>query len=60
MKNEELVKNLIKEAEELKIKENVLCTVEKLMELNPLMSKLDALKLALSNAKLHAGLNVRK
>jgi len=60
MKNEELVENLLQEAERLKLKDHVLHSVEKLMELNPLMDKLNAIQLALNNAKLHAGLKSYK
>lgn len=60
MKNEEIVENLLQEAERLKLKDHVLHSVEKLMELNPLMNRLDAIRLALNNAKLHAGLKSYK
>jgi len=60
MKNEEIVENLLQEAERLKLKDHVLHSVEKLMELNPLMNRLDAIQLALNNAKLHAGLKSYK
>ncbi len=60
MKNEEIVENLLQEAERLKLKDHVLYSVEKLMELNPLMDKLNAIQLALNNAKLHAGLKSYK
>jgi hypothetical protein len=60
MKNEELVENLLKEAEKLKLKDHVLHSVERLLELNPLMNRLDAVKLSLNNAKLHAGIKQNK
>lgn len=55
MTNEELVEELLFEAESLRIREEVLTTTARLLQLNPRMEKVEAIKLALDNAKLHAG-----
>lgn len=60
MRNEELIENLLEEAEKLKIKDHVLHSVENLMTLNPRMDKLNAIQLALNNAKLHSGFFTKK
>lgn len=57
MTNEEIVQEFLYEAEKLKVREEVLTTTKRLLELNPKMERVDAVKLALDNAKLHAGLN---
>jgi len=55
MTTEELIDELLHEAEELKLREHVLDSCRKIMDLNPKMEKYDALKLSFDNAKLHAG-----
>jgi hypothetical protein len=60
MKNDELIESLLKEAEKLKVKDHVLHSVENLMRLNPQMDKLNAVQLALNNAKLHSGFFSKK
>jgi len=55
MTTEELINKLLYEAEELKVREHVLESCKKIMDLNPKMEKYDALKLSFDNAKLHAG-----
>jgi len=60
MTNEELIQEFLFEAETLKIREEVLNTMTRLLELNPRMERYEAVKLALDNAKLHSGLNTKK
>jgi len=60
MTNEELIQEFLFEAETLKIREEVLNTMTRLLELNPRMERYEAVKLALDNAKLHSGLNNKK
>lgn len=57
MTNEDIIEELLFEAESLRIREEVLNTMGRLLELNPKMERFEAVKLALANAKLHAGLN---
>lgn len=57
MTNEDIIEELLFEAETLRIREEVLNTMGRLLELNPKMERFEAVKLALANAKLHAGLN---
>lgn len=57
MTTEELIEELLFEAESLRIREEVLNTTHHLLQLNPRMEKIEAIKLAMDNAKLHAGLN---
>lgn len=57
MTNEDIIEELLLEAESLRIREEVLTTMARLLELNPKMERFDAVKLAIANAKLHAGLN---
>jgi len=57
MTNEEIVEELLFEAEMLKLREEVLSTTARLLQLNPRMERFEAVKLALDNAKLHAGIN---
>ena len=60
MTNEKIVEELLHEAENLRIREEVLDTVNVLMDKNPKMERVEAVKLALNNVKLHAGLNYTK
>lgn len=53
--NEELIEDLLYEAEELRVREHVLDLCKKIMDQNPKMEKYDAIKLSLDNVKLHCG-----
>lgn len=55
MTNQELIEELLTEAQKLKLKDYVLETYENLMEKNPLMTEYEAMKLSLNNAKVHSG-----
>lgn len=57
MTNEEIIEELLFEAEKLRLREEVLETTARILQLNPRMERIDAVKLSLDNAKLHAGLN---
>jgi len=57
MTNEEIIDELLYEAEELKLREYVLETSSKIMDSNPQMDRYEAMRLAFENAKLHSGLN---
>jgi len=57
MTNEEIIEELLFEAERLRLREEVLETTARILQLNPRMERIDAVKLSLDNAKLHAGLN---
>ena len=57
MNNEELIEELLLEAETLRIREEVLNSMSKLLELNPKMERYEAARLSLDNVKLHSGLN---
>lgn len=57
MTNEELIDEMLYEAEELRLREYVLDSSKKLLDTNPKMDRYEAIKLALENAKLHAGLS---
>ena len=48
------------EDEELKLRDHVLEASLRLQELNPRMERVDAVRLAFSNAKLHAGIPSKK
>jgi hypothetical protein len=56
MTNEEIIDEMLYEAEELRIREYVLDMSLKLQELNPQMDRFDSIKLAMENAKLHSGI----
>lgn len=60
MTNEEIIDEMLHEASELKIRQEVLDSMSKLMESNPKMDRIEAVKLSLDNVKLHAGLNYLK
>ena len=60
MSNEELIQEILHEAEELKLREYVINSGLNLMEKNPKMDRYEAYKLAFENAKLHSGLNYKK
>lgn len=57
MTNEEIIDEMLHEAASLKLREHVLNSMTNLLEMNPKMERIDAVKLALDNAKLHSGLN---
>lgn len=57
MTSEELIDELLHEAEKLKVREEVLTSMSKLLALNPKMDRYDAVRLAFENVKLHSGLN---
>lgn len=56
MTDEEIIEELLFEAEKLRLREEVLETASRILQLNPRMEKVDAIKLSLDNAKLHSGL----
>jgi len=56
MTNEEIIEELLSEAEKLRLREEVLETASRILQLNPRMEKVDAIKLSLDNVKLHSGL----
>ena len=56
MTNEEIIDELLYEAEEMRLREYVLDMSVKLQELNPKMDRYESIKLALDNAKLHSGI----
>lgn len=56
MTNEEYIDELLHEAEDLKLREHVLNACKNLLEINPKMERCEAIRLALENAKLHAGI----
>lgn len=56
MTNEDLIEELLFEAENLRLKEEVLTLTARLLQLNPRMERVEAIKLALDNTKLHAGI----
>lgn len=60
MSNEEIVDEMLYEAEELKLRDYVLENSLRLMQLNPRMERSDAIRLSLENAKLHAGIKPKK
>ena len=60
MTNEEMVNELLLEAEELKLREYVLNVGSSILEKNPRMDRYEAFKLAFDNAKLHSGLKYTK
>jgi len=56
MTNEDLITELLYEAEELKLRDYVLELGKSILEKNPRMERYEAYKLALDNAKLHSGI----
>lgn len=60
MSNEEILEEILHEAEEFKLRETVLDLTKVLMDNNPKMEKCDAARMALEHAKLHSGLNNKK
>lgn len=60
MSYEKNIEDLLFEAETLKIREEVIDSMSKLLSLNPKMEKYEALKLSLDNVKLHSGLNFKR
>jgi hypothetical protein len=57
MSNEEIIDELLHEAEKFRVREEVLESARVLLDKNPKMERVDAVKLALDNIKLHSGLN---
>lgn len=57
MTNEEIIDELLHEAEKFRVREEVLESARVLLDKNPKMERVDAVKLALDNIKLHSGLN---
>ena len=57
MSNEEIIDELLHEAENFRVREEVLESARVLLDKNPKMERVDAVKLALDNIKLHSGLN---
>lgn len=51
MSNEEIIDEILHEAEELKIRSEVLALSTTLMDTNPRMARVDALELALNHFK---------
>jgi hypothetical protein len=60
MSNEEIVDEILHEAEEHKIRNEVIELMSVIMEKNPKMERVDAVKFAFEHAKLHAGLKYNK
>ena len=60
MSNEEYIDELLMEAEDLKLREYVIELSLTLRDLNPKMDRAESIKLALENAKLHAGVKTKK
>lgn len=60
MTNEEIIDELLHEAEKFRVREEVLESARVLLDKNPKMERVDAVKLALDNIKLHSGLNRTK
>jgi len=60
MSNEELIDEILYEAEELKLREYVIEAGAILLDKNPKMDRYEAYTLALKNAKLHSGLSDKK
>lgn len=57
MTNEEIIDELLHEASKFRVREEVLESARVLLDKNPKMERVDAVKLALDNIKLHSGLN---
>ncbi len=60
MTNEDYIHELLYEAEQLKLREYVLDSCKNLMDRNPKMERVEAIKLSLDNAKLHSGFFKKK
>lgn len=56
MTNEDLITELLYEAEQLKLRDYVLELGKSILEKNPRMERYEAFKLAFDNAKLHSGI----
>ena len=54
MNSEEIVQEILHEAEELKLREHVLDLSQKLRDTNPRMSIIESMELALNHYKNHA------
>jgi hypothetical protein len=60
MSNEEIIDELLHEAAKFRVREEVLESARILLDKNPKMERVEAVKLALDNIKLHSGLNRTK
>jgi hypothetical protein len=60
MTNEEIIDEMLHEAEELRVREYVLDMSKNLLEINKKMDRYEAVRLALENAKLHSGIKKTK
>jgi hypothetical protein len=60
MTNEEIIDEMLHEAEELRVREYVLDMSKNLLEINKKMDRYEAVRLALENAKLHSGIKKNK
>jgi len=58
MTNEEIVDELLHEAEKLRVREEVIESARRILELNPKMDREEAYRLSLENVKLHSGLKM--
>ncbi len=56
MTNEEILDELLYEAEKYKVREEVIESAKVLLDSNPKMERVEAVKLALDNIKLHSGI----
>lgn len=56
MTNEEIIDEMLHEAEQMKIREYVLELSLRIQESNPKMDRYESIRLAMENAKLHAGI----
>jgi hypothetical protein len=56
MTNEEILEELLYEAEKYRVREDVIESARILLELNPQMERVEAVKLAFDNIKLHSGI----
>lgn len=60
MSNEEIIDEILHEAEELKLREYVIDMSKVLLDRNERMDRVEAMRLALNNAKLHSGIRTKK
>lgn len=60
MSNEEIIDEILHEAEELKLREYVIDMSKILLDRNEKMERVEAMRLALNNAKLHSGIGTKK
>ena len=55
MTNEEIIEEILFEAEQYRLREYVLELTKTLMEKNPRMDRADAIRMSYDHAKLHSG-----